>query len=249
MGKFVLKNVRPFAAGADLTTRSNRFEINMEAESKDTTAFAPSGDVWHEELPGIKTVTVDGAGQWEAFDGSFPDDNSFLNFGAVGPLTLAPAGAADGALAYLTAFNRQAYNFGGAIGDVAPWSGHWVGTWGLARGLVLHTPTVRTATGTGTVQQLSTLPTPVAANQFLVGTLHVMSASGTTPSVTATIKSAATVGFASPTTRLTFNAQNAVGGQVFRIAGPITDQYFRFDYTISGTTPSLLIMSAVGISS
>jgi hypothetical protein len=244
--KFVLKNVRPFVAGADLTTRSNRFEIGMEAESKDATAFAPSGDVWHEELSGIRTVTIDGAGQWEAGDLSMVDDSSFANLGGTTPLTLAPQGAADGALAYLTAFNRQAYSLGGSVGDVVPWSGHWIGNWSLARGLVVATPAARTATGTGTILQL---PSAVAAGQFLVGSLHLMGISGTaTPGVTLTIQTAATVGFGSPTTRLTFNAQTALGGQIFRIAGPITDTYVRASWTITGTTPSLLFMSAVGVS-
>jgi hypothetical protein len=245
MSKFILKNVRPFAGGADLTTRSNRFEIAMEAESKDTTAFVPSGDVWHEELPGIKTVTVDGAGQWEAGDLSMVDDSMFGLLGSINPLTLAPAGAVDGSLAYLTAFNRQAYNLGGSVGDVVPWSGHWVGSWALAKGIILHPPAQRTATGSGTILQLPAGGRGTVAR----GTLHVTGVSGTTPSVTGTIKSAALVGFGSPTTRLTFNAQTAIGGQVFRIAGPITDTFYRFDYTISGTTPNLLIMSAVGVSS
>lgn len=244
MGKFTLKNVRPFANGADLTTRSNRFEINMEAESKDSTAFVPTGDVWHEELSGIKSSSITGAGQWEAGDLSMVDDSMFGLLGSIGPLTLCPQTAADGAVAYLTAYNRSSYNLGGSVGDVIPWSGNWNGTWAVARGAVIHTPTVRTATGTGAVVQLPA----VAAGQFLVGTLHVMSATGTTPSLTGTIKSAATVGFASPTTRLTFNAQTAIGGQVFRIAGPITDTFYRFDFTISGTTPSLLVMAAAGVS-
>jgi hypothetical protein len=243
--KFVLKNVRPFVAGADLTTRSNRFELSMEAESKDATAFAPSGDVWHEELSGIRTVTVDGAGQWEAGDLSMVDDTSFANLGGTNPLTIAPQGAADGALAYLTAFNRQSYSLGGSVGDVIPWGGHWVGNWSLARGLVLATPAARTATGNGTILQL---PTGVLANQYLVGSLHVVGLSGTAPGVTLTIQTAASAGFASPTTRLTFNAQTTLGGQIFRIAGPITDQYVRASWTIAGTTPSVLFMSAVGVS-
>jgi hypothetical protein len=56
------------------------------------------------------------------------------------------------------------------------------------------------------------------------------------------------VGFGSPTTRLTFNSQTAIGGQVFRIAGPITDTFYRANWTIAGTTPSLLFMSAIGVS-
>jgi hypothetical protein len=244
MGKFVLKNVNIFSGGANLTTRSNRIEIGMEAESKDTTAFVPSGDVWHEELSGLKTSVVTGAGQWEAGDLSMVDDHSFALLGSIGALTIAPETAADGALAYLSAYNRQAYSFGASVGDVVPWSGTWNSTWAVARGSILHTPAIRTATGQGSVLQLPAVP----AGKFLVGTLHVMGASGTTPSITGTIQSAALVGFASPTTRLTFNPQTAIGGQVFRIAGPITDTFYRFSWTISGTTPNLLVMAAAGVS-
>jgi hypothetical protein len=245
MAKFVLKNVRLFASGVDYTTRSNRVEVNMEAESKDTTAFVPTGDVWHEEMSGIKSTSVTGAGQWEAgLDLSFLDNSGHAELGNVGPLTICPATAADGALAYLTAFNRTGYSHGGAVGDVIPWSGNWAGSWPMARGVVLHPPTARTATGAGSILQLPA----VAAGQFLVATLHVQGVSGTTPSLTGTIQSAATVGFASPTTRITFNAQTAIGGQVFRLAGPITDTFYRFNYTISGTTPNLLIMAAAGVS-
>lgn len=249
MAKFTLQNVRLFTGAADLTTVNNRVDFNMEAESKDTTAFTATGNTWHEELSGIRTTTVDGAGQWEAglgglVDISRIDDSSWAGLGSVGPLTACPATAADGSLAYLTAFNRQSYALGGAVGDVAPWTGKWVGAWPLARGLVIASPTARTSTGTGTIVQL---PTAVAANQYLIATLHVMSLSGTTPSVTATVQSAAAIGFASPTTRLTFAAASALGGQVIRVAGPITDQFYRLNYTISGTTPSLLFMSAVGI--
>lgn len=244
MGKFVLKNVNIFSGGANLTTRSNRIEIGMEAESKDTTAFVPTGDVWHEELSGLKSSKITGAGQWEAGDLSMVDDHSFALLGAIGALTIAPATALDDALAYLSAYNRQQYQFGAAVGDVIPWSGTWNSTWAVARGKILHAPAIRTATGVGSVIQLPA----VAAGQFLVGTLHVMGATGTTPSITGTIKSAALVGFGAPTTRLTFNAQTAIGGQVFRLAGPITDTFYRFDYTISGTTPNLLVMAAAGVS-
>lgn len=244
MAKFVLENVRMFSGGADLTSRSNRVEVSMEAESKDSTSFVPTGPVWHEELPGIKSSTITAAGQWEAGDLSMVDDHSWAGLGAIAPVTVAPRTAADGVLAYLTAYNRQAYSLGGSVGDVIPWSGNWNGTWGLAKGIILATPTPRTATGSGSVFQLPA----VLAGQYLVGTLHLMSLTGTTPSVAATVQSSAVVGMTSPTTRLTFNTQSAIGGQVFRIAGPITDTYYRLNYTIAGTTPSLLFMSAIGVS-
>lgn len=246
MAKFVLQNVRLFAGGADLTTYNNKAELTTEVEEKDATAFAPSGPVWHESLGGIRSTTLSGSGQWDA--GStpvlLPDDASFAQIGAVQGVTVCPATAADGALAYLSGFLRQNYNLGGSIGDVAPWTGNWQGNWPLARGLILSGPTARTSTGTGTISQIVG---GVPAGKFLIATLHVFSVSGTTPSVTATVQSAATVGFGSPTTRISFNAATAAGGQVFRLAGPITDEYFRLNYTISGTTPSLLFASAVGV--
>lgn len=244
MAKFVLHNVRLFAAGADLTTYTNQVEMTAEAEEQDATSFTPTGQVWKESLAGLRTTTVTGSGQWDAGDLSKPDDTSFANLGGIVPVTVCPATAADGALAWMSGYLRQSFALGGGIGDVAPWSGSWSGNWPLARGVVLHSPAARTATGTGTgVQIVGGVP----ANGFLVGTLHVMSASGTTPSITVTVQSDDTNAFGSPTTRLSFNAQTTAGGQVFRVAGPITDTWFRVNYTISGTTPSLLFMTAVGV--
>jgi hypothetical protein len=244
MAKFVLHNVRMFAGGADLTTVSTKAELTAEAEEKDTTAFSASGQSWKESLAGIRSTSISASGQWEAGDAANVDDNSFASLGAVGPVTVCPATAADGSLAWLTGYLRQDYTLGGAVGDVAPWSGDFQGNWPLARGLVVHAPAARTATGTSSIQQIvGGVPT----GKFLVATLHVLSVSGTTPSVTGVIQSATTVGFGSPTTRISFSAATAIGGQVFRLAGPLTDEYYRLSYTISGTTPSLLFMSAVGV--
>jgi hypothetical protein len=250
MSRFVLHNVRLFAGGADLTTNANKTELSMEVEEKDTTSFTPTGQVWHESLGGISSASISGSGQWDAQSTPatgplLPDDGSFSFVGAVQAVTVCPSTAADGSIAYVGGFLRQNYVLGGSVGDVAPWTGMWQGNWPIGRGVVLAAPTVRTTTGTGTI--IGPLPA-LGATDVLIGTLHVMSLAGTTPSVTATVQSAASVGFASPTTRLTFNAASSIGGQVFRIVGPITDTYWRLNYTISGTTPSLLFMSAMGIS-
>lgn len=248
MSKFVLFNVRLFAGGADLTTNSTKAELTSEVEEKDTTSFTPTGGVWHESLGGIASTSISGAGQWDAQStpatgALLPDDASFAFVGAIQAVTVCPSTAVDGAVAYVGGFLRQNYVLGGAVGDVAPWSGNWAGNWPLGRGAVLAAPTVRTATGTGTI--IGPLPA-LGPNDFLIGSLHVMSVAGTTPSVSATVQSAALVGFGSPTTRLTFNAATGIGGQVFRVQGPITDTYWRLNYTITGTTPSLLFMSAIG---
>ncbi|MBM7083604.1 hypothetical protein [Micromonospora humidisoli] len=246
MGKFVLKGVRLFVGGADLTGNTNKVELSSEVEVKDATAFNPASptEVWQEVLAGLASTKASGAGQWEAADPSRVDDASWAGLGGVGAWTACPAGAAVGDVAWLTRMMQGSYQLGGAVGEVAPWSADWSGSWPLSRGQVLHPPgTARTATGTGTARQLGALLDTGA----LYVTLHVLSAAGITPSITVVVESDDTVGFGSPTTRATFTAATARGGQAVKVAGPVTDDWWRVRWTISGTTPSFLFVAAAGI--
>jgi hypothetical protein len=108
---------------------------------------------------------------------------------------------------------------------------------------VLHGPTARTATGTGTSVQLGA----VSSTQRLYVALHVFSVSGTTPSLTVAIQSDNATGFPSASTVTTLTAATAIGSQITRVAGPITDDWFRVSYTISGTDPSFLFAVTAGI--
>lgn len=246
MAKFAWQNVRLFTGGADLTTVNNNVEISAEVEEKETTAFVPSGAVWKEVIGGIRSTSLSASGQWEAGDAGKVDDVSFTDLGSVSSWTIAPAGAADGALAYLTGGMRRTYQLGGSVGDVAPWMAAASGNWPLARGVIAHPPgTARTATGSGTANLLTT----VTSTQSLYAALHVLSVSGTaTPTITVKVQSDDAIGFPSATDRITFNAATAIGGQVARVAGPITpDSYFRASWTISGTTPSFMFVVSFGI--
>lgn len=244
MSKFVLTNVRLFAGGTDLTTFNNQVALSAEGESKETTAFAASGDVWHEEITGIKSVSLNASGQWDAGDLTKPDDDAFTNFGTVGAISVCPAGAADGALAYLTQYNRRQYQLLGAVGDVAPWSWQSNGSWPLARGQVLASPTARTSSSTGTAVQLGA----VSSTQRLYVALHVFSVSGSSsPTLTVAIQSDNASNFPSAATVTTLTAATAISSQITRVAGPITDDWFRISYTITGSTPSFLFAVTAGI--
>lgn len=243
MGKFILTNVRAFAVGADLTGNSNKIEVSSEHEDKDATNYASSG--WKEVLGGLASCEITGEGQWEAGSPAMVDDSSWSQLGGVGPWSLGPAGAAVGDLTYFTQALRSSYALGDAVGEVAPWSGTAKGSWPLVRGQFAHPPgTARTTTGTGTAINLGA----VTAGKRLYAALHVLSVSGTTPSITARVESDDAVGFASPTTQLTFTAATAPGGQALRTSGSaITDTWWRVAWTISGTTPSFLFVSTLGI--
>lgn len=244
MGKTVLTNVRCFAAGADLTGNSNKIEVSSEVESKDSTNYASNG--WKEVMGGLAQAEISGEGQWEAGDPSKVDDASWSQLGGVGPWSIsANNAAAVGDLAYFANAMRSDYKLFAEVGEVAPWTGTAKSSWPLVRGQFAHPPgTARTATGTGTALQVGA----VAANKRLYAALHVLSVAGTTPSITARVESDDNSGFTTPTTRLTFSAANAVGGQILRTDGTaITDTWWRIAWTISGTTPSFLFAASLGI--
>lgn len=244
MSKTVLTNVRAFAVGVDLTSNSNKVELSTEVEAKETTNYG--SEAWKEFVGGLASAEISGEGQWEAGDATKVDDATWSQFGGVGPWSIsANNAAAVGGLAYFTQALRADYKLLGELGEVAPWTSTAKSAWPLVRGQFAHPPgTARTATGTGTGLNLGA----VAANKRLYASLHVLSVAGTTPSITARVESDDNSGFTTPTTRLTFNAATAVGGQILRTDGTaITDTWWRVAWTISGTTPSFLFAAALGI--
>lgn len=119
----------------------------------------------------------------------------------------------------------------------------------LVRGMIIHpTATARIASGTGTQQSIGAL----SATQKMWAALHVVTASGSTPSLTVKVQSATTAdsGFASPTDRITFTAASDITNpQVSSVTGAITDTRWRVAWTISGSSPSFNFAVCAGIAS
>jgi hypothetical protein len=249
VAKTVLLNTRIFAAGADLTSRSNKVELAVELEDKDATAFRDVADPqagWKEVLGGLATTTINASGQWEAGDLGKVDDMAWTAATGRTPpnWTVCPLSAAVGELAYTSQGLISSYKQGDAVGEIAPWEAQAKGTAMCGRGQVAHPPgTARTATGTGTGVNLGAL----LAGQRMLASLHVLSVAGTTPSLTVRVESDADNSWASPTTQATFSAATALGGQSALISGPITDTWWRVAWTITGTTPSFLFLAALGL--
>lgn len=243
MAKLILLNSRIFSGGADLTGVANKVDLTTDREEKTVLNFSSEG--WQEVIAGIASLSANSGGQWEALDSSKVDDSSWTSLGGLGALTLCPDTANTGDLAYLSYVMAGSYSLGGSVGDVAPWASKWSGTWPLARGAILNPPgTVRTATANLTAVNVGA----VATGKSLYAALHVLSVSGTaTPTLTVKIQSDDASGFATPTDRITFTSATARSGEVKRLAGPITDTYYRAAITITGTTPSFLFVVSVGI--
>jgi hypothetical protein len=243
VAKYYLQDVHLYAGGLDLTGYSNKVDLAGEFEEKDTTNFGSAG--WKENILGLGSAKASGEGQWDAGSAGLPDDGLQALLGSASAWTATPTSAAVGSLAYLTKMSEAKYMLGGSVGDVAPWQVDWSGTWPLVRGQLIHSAsTARTATGNGTSAQLGAL----LSTQALYVCLHVISVSGTaSPTLTVSIESDDATGFPSATTRGTFTAATAISGQVLKISGAVTDDWWRAKYTISGTNPSFLFCVSAGI--
>jgi len=246
VAKFVLKGVRLFAGGADLTGVSNSVEVNAEIAEQEATAFNPSDSdmVWREVLAGLASTSISAEGQWEAGDAGMVDDASWAGLGGVGPWTICPRGASTvGDLAWVTRAMRASYALGGQVGDVAPWTASASGSWPLARGEVLHLPGApRSADGAGAARQVGAL----SATRALYVTLHVLSVAGDAASITVAVESDDNAAMDTPTVRATFDAASSRGGQALAIPGPVTDDWWRVTWTVTGTSPSFLFVVAAG---
>lgn len=240
----VLTDCRLYLDGADLTGYSNKAMMAAKAADLDRTTFASAG--WKERKGGLFDGNADLEGLWAAGDLSAPDDAFWTNLGVSSvPLTGVPTGGAVGDLAYLTRGLETDYKPGGKVGDLLSWSAGLATSWPVVRGRILHPQgTARTTTANGTSQQIGAL----SATQALYVNLHVLSVSATvSPSLTVAVQSDDATGFPSAATQGTFTAATALGGQTMKISGPVTDDWWRVSWTISGTSASFLFAVSAGI--
>lgn len=236
MGTFAANNITTWFGGYDMTADLNQTTMPIEFEALDSTTFGPVGTrTARSRLAGLESVSSQVAGFWDTAVGGVEEAVFATLRGAAQAITHSYDGA-EGSPAYFYQARTFSYQRFGGVGQVAPFAltaqaSKGAGSPGAIRGLVLKTKGSVAATGaTGSVLQL-----PAAASgEFLYAALHVFGV-GTT--VTAVLESDDAQAFASPTTRATFGPITTGGGTwATRVAGPITDTWYRLRVTaITGT--------------
>lgn len=246
MAPQVALDVTTWLAGYDLTGDSNETTMSIELDALDDTRFRMRGRSRIAGLESVSTV-VNGFG---AFGEGEVDEvlNGGLGAAAV-PLSQSPDGA-EGSVAYFWQARTLMYQTFGALGEVVPFTlnaqsgrASSARTGGAVRGRVLKTnatgATVSATGPTGTAYQLGAVP----SGRYLYAAVHVLAA-GTT--LTAVLESSADNTFASPTTRVTFGPITATGGVWgVRVAGPITDPWYRLN--VSAVTGTFELAAVAGI--
>lgn len=213
--------------GLALTTYSNELSAQQSVEDKDVTTF---GSTYKSRIGGLKTVEASLKGFWE----SAVDAEGVTLLGTSDQVcTFCPTGSTETSAALFFQAGNFSYQTGGGIGDVAPFELSMMGSNGVGavQGQLAKAKGNVSATGAlGSGLNLGA----VSATQYLYAAFHVFTA-GTT--ITVKIESDDNANFTSATDRITFSAITTTGGTwATRLAGAVTDTYYRFNVTaITGT--------------
>lgn len=239
MATLVLDDATIWVGGYDFTGDANQISLNVTVDQLDVTTF---GSKFRQRIGGLRDVQSQVAGLWSSGTSAAPDPHLFPDLGVADRVvTMSPA-KAEGSVAYMFRAGKFGTQMFGNIGDAVPFTLDLQGTnrEGLIRGQVVKAKANVSTTGaTGTAAQLG----EVAAGQFLYAAFHVFTA-GTT--ITAVLESAADDEFTSATTRAMFGPITTTGGTwAARVAGPVTDTWYRL--RVTAVTGTFQVAAAAGV--
>lgn len=233
-------NARLWLAGFDVSGHASALAMEQAAALLDDTVLTLDAVSRVGGLPGAK---VHAEGYWDT--NADADAAIMAQLGLTNvPLSVASQGGAESSVAYCFPAAVGSYSPGGQVGDLLRFAvdGESAGT-AITRGVVGLNRQL-SATGTGPAQNLGLL----ASGKTLACAVHLLSLTGTTPSVTITVESDDSSGMATPVTRITFPALTAADGQFKTLAGPVaTDTWWRVKATIAGTGVAAQLAVVLGI--
>ena len=240
MAKFVFNDGKVFSGGYDLSSHITSVNLEIMAEELDATTINSGG--FRERLGGLKDSTLQLDGFYEA-GANKPDALLGTSIGNEIIVTAVPD-AGIGNTAYFMKSSLFSYSMFGTVGEITPFTiNKSISSDIVVRGTIAL-DTALTATGNSAAYQLGAL---TSAEKAYVA-IHCHSVSGTsTPTITFKLQSDDNGSFTSPTDRITFSDITAIGSDFQSVVGAVTDDYWRLNYTISGTNPSFGIHATIGI--
>ena len=238
------KNMSILEGSVELAGHGKSVDIQTTVAPLDKTALDTTG--WVELTGGLKTTTVNFEFMQDHAVANAVDSGFWSSFGSTGTVRSIGTLADDGSAAYLMRGINLSYQvIGGQVGELAMGSVSGSTSSGpVVRGKLLHpSSTARTTSSTGTGRQLGA----VASGKSMYAALHVISASGSTPTLDVKVQSDDNGSFTTPTDRITFTQATDVTSEWGSVAGAITDDYWRVSYTIGGTDPSFAFAVTCGL--
>ena len=240
-----LTDPRIYLAQFAVTTDHSSIRVSTTAEALDATKF---GDTTRNSIGGLLSHTLDGE-FYQSYGTSLIDDIVRAQVAVAGGTvyTITPEGGAVGEEAYFGQTLVTAHQpMGGTVGDVhkGTFSGVAANGYPCIKGQLFKAAGATTATGTSSAVQLGA----VSASQRVYASLHVLSVSGTNPTLDVVVESDDNGSMTSDTNRIVFTQATGLTSAFSSTAGAITDDYWRINYTIGGTsTPTFSFIVAIGI--
>ena len=240
MAKYVFTDGKVFLDGYDLSSNINAVTLDITADEVEVTTLQSGG--FKERLGGLKDSTISMDGFFES-GANKPDALLGASVGNEIIATIVPD-AGVGNIAYFLKSKLFSYNIFGAVGEVAPFNiSKSQSSDIVVRGTIAIDGSI-TASGNTSGAQLGA----VSSTQSVYAVVHCYGVSGTsTPTITFKLQSDDNSGFTSPTDRATFTDITAIASEIKKVSGAITDDYWRLNYTVTGTNPSFDIHATIGI--
>lgn len=243
MAVFVANNVKAWMDGYDISGDLNKLGLVYAADMVEATAY---GHDTHIQTAGLKDIKAELEGWWQTGADEI-DPVLFDRLGIADTVfSCSPDGGDEGEIGFSFKTLLGEYSPGASIGELLAFkcTAGGRGSPGLIRGTVMHNAT-RSSDSSGTARQLGA----VSATQYLYASLHVLAVTGSsTPTLTVKVQSDNLEAFGSATDRITFTNATAIGAQFATpVAGAITDDWWRINWAMTGTTPGFTFVVVVGI--
>lgn len=240
MGTFSVISPAIHVHDLDVGPFLEQFAMHVEVATPDVTTFGSGG--WHTRTPGLKTVASDGTG-FTDFSATGSDLSLWNQLAAVDQVATICAQGAETNVAYFWQAGRFMFTpLDAKVGDASGFKtssqstnkqGAIRGQLGKAKGTVSATGQLGSALNLGAA----------SSSQFLYASFHIFVAATT---ITIQIQSDTANNFPAPTTRATIGPLTATGGTFLtRVAGPITDTWWRFN--VSAITGTFTVAGAIGV--
>jgi hypothetical protein len=244
MGSYAVLNHTTYVSGYDLTGDTNGTSLDIEYDELDVTV---NGNTGRNRIAGLESVESTVTGPWQSAASGAIDPTIFTGLGSNREVVTQTPTGTEGDVAWLWQARKFKYQIGGQLGEVFPYEmtmmstkGSGTTSVGAVRGRLLKAEGDISGTGvTGSVVEAGA----VASGQYLYCAVHCFSI-GT--SFTLQIQSDTASNFPSATTQMTTSSITATGGTwVTRVAGPITDTFWRVNVSAASGTSQIAV--AIGI--
>jgi hypothetical protein len=240
MGVYVLKDPKLYIAEYDLSGHHNQMSVSVNTDMPEKTCFGTTTHVFM--AGGLSTVSLSGTGLMDFSQYSIDDIIDGHLGVADKPVTVGHPTGADGDRARIFKSLQAAYDFGGTVGDACPFSMEVKGRTDAHFGTMMHNST-RTETGNGTARQLGA----VSATQKIYALMHVLTVSGTTPTLDVDVYSDDAEDMVGAVERISFAQATDETSEWKELSGAIAHTWWQVRCTIGGTTPSFKFVVTLAI--